>query len=76
MSRGRFAGRAAVVTGASRGIGRSIAELLAAEGAMVVAAADEGVLLGEVVSEIAAAGGTARASVGDLADPEVVGASR
>ena len=36
---GRMAGRTAVVTGASRGIGRTIAELLAAEGARVVCVA-------------------------------------
>ncbi len=35
MSAGRFAGRRAVVTGASRGIGAGIAERLAAEGAAV-----------------------------------------
>jgi meso-butanediol dehydrogenase/(S,S)-butanediol dehydrogenase/diacetyl reductase len=38
---------------------------------MVVAAADEGALVEEVVSGITAVGGTAKASAGDLADPQV-----
>ena len=36
---GRFAGKAALVTGASRGIGEAAARALAAEGAAVVLAA-------------------------------------
>jgi NAD(P)-dependent dehydrogenase (short-subunit alcohol dehydrogenase family) len=39
LSDGRFAGRVAIVTGASRGIGETIAKALAAEGAAVVVAA-------------------------------------
>jgi 3-oxoacyl-[acyl-carrier protein] reductase len=52
--------RVALVTGASRGIGRAIAGRLAARGAMVVAAA-RGDNAGPVAAEIAAAGGRAEA---------------
>ena len=71
---GRLAGRAAIVTGASRGLGRSIALALAAEGAAVaVAARTEQVwndklpgTIGETVAEIEAAGGRAVAIRADL----------
>jgi 3-oxoacyl-[acyl-carrier protein] reductase len=52
--------RIAIVTGASRGIGRGIARMLAARGAHVVATA-RGENAQPVVDEIAAAGGSAEA---------------
>ena len=70
----RLAGRTAIVTGASRGLGRAIALALAAEGAAVaVAARTEQVwndklpgTIGETVAEIEAAGGRAVAIRADL----------
>jgi 3-oxoacyl-[acyl-carrier protein] reductase len=62
-----LAGRVAIVTGASRGIGRAIASRLAARGAHVVAAA-RGDETGAVVEAIAAAGGRAEAAKVDVTD--------
>ncbi|MGC4073626.1 MAG: glucose 1-dehydrogenase [Nibricoccus sp.] len=66
----KLTGKSALVTGASKGIGASIAKHLAAEGASVVvnyasskAGADK------VVSEITAAGGKAVAIHGDVSKP-------
>ncbi len=53
-----LSGRVALVTGASRGIGRAIATKLAAQGATVVAAARER-NASDTVDGITAAGGTA-----------------
>src|SRR3954469_18029150 len=74
---GRLEGRVAIVTGASRGLGRSIAKALAAEGAAVaVAARTEQVwndrlpgTIGETVAEIEEAGGRAVAVRADLLEP-------
>ena len=64
----RLSGKAAVVTGASKGIGAGIAKALAAEGAAVVvnyASSKEGAE--KVVAEIKAKGGKAVAVQGDVA---------
>jgi 7-alpha-hydroxysteroid dehydrogenase len=75
---GRLLGQTAIVTGASRGLGRSIAVALAAEGAAVAVVArteqvwDERLpgTIGETVAAIEAAGGTAVPIRADLLDRE------
>ena len=61
-------GQVALVTGASRGIGRAVALALADLGAQIVAAARNRQLLDQLVAEIEEAGGKAAAVVFDLAD--------
>lgn len=62
-----LSGKVAVVTGASRGIGRSIALALAAQGAKVVASARNAEALAELTAEIKSSGGEALAVAGDVA---------
>ena len=77
---GRLAGRAAIVTGGSRGLGRAIALALAADGAAVaVVGRTEQVwddrlpgTIGETVAEVEAAGGRAVPIRADLTDRDDV----
>jgi short-subunit dehydrogenase len=67
-----LAGKIAIVTGASRGIGKAIALLLARSGATVVLAARSAAPLREVVDEIRKESGQALALPTDLTrDPEI-----
>ena len=68
-------GKAAIVTGASRGIGAAAARELAAAGVKVVLAARSAAQLEDVVAEIEAAGGEATAVACDVSRyPDVEGA--
>ena len=68
-----LSGRIAVVTGASRGIGRAIATMLAAQGATVVAAA-RGQNAAATVEAIAAAGGKADVASLDVGESAAIDA--
>ena len=68
-----FAGKLALVTGASRGIGAATAEALAAAGAHVILVARTSAALEEVEERIHAAGGSATIAPLDLTDGEGIG---
>lgn len=65
-----LAGKVAIVTGASSGIGRAIALLFAAQGAAVVLTARREAQLDDVAATIRAADGRAHVSAGDISQAE------
>jgi 3-oxoacyl-[acyl-carrier protein] reductase len=67
-----FVNRTAVVTGAGRGIGRAIAEMLAGHGVTVICVSKSAESCGSAAAAITAAGGRARALAVDVADGPAV----
>src|SRR5207247_941129 len=67
---GRIEGRVAVVTGAGQGIGRAVADRLAAEGARVVGGDIDASLVERMVVELQKTGATAVGVVGDVTEPQ------
>jgi NAD(P)-dependent dehydrogenase (short-subunit alcohol dehydrogenase family) len=67
-----LSGQTAVVTGASSGIGRAIAERIGASGAHVLLSGRTESPMRESAAKIVAAGGRATVDVGDVRDPDTV----
>jgi len=68
----KIQGHGALVTGASRGLGRALAEQLAARGARVALVARDAGPLRDVVAGIRARGGDAHAIAGDIAAKDAI----
>ena len=68
----KIQGQGALVTGASRGLGRALAEQLAARGARVALVARDAGPLRDVVAGIRARGGDAHAIAGDIAAKDAI----
>lgn len=68
----QITGKLALVTGASSGIGKATAELLAARGARVILVARSAVKLERIAEDINVKGGDAHTIAADLANPEAV----
>lgn len=69
MARRHIQGLRVLITGASQGIGRALAEAAAARGARVLAAARSGSLLAELAATVRAAGGVIQTVEADVTDP-------
>ncbi|MEK6234347.1 MAG: SDR family NAD(P)-dependent oxidoreductase, partial [Planctomycetales bacterium] len=67
-----LSGQVAVVTGASRGIGREISLTLARSGAKLACVARNAEKLAEIVQDVRETGGEAEAFSCDVADPDSV----
>ena len=65
-----LSGKVAIITGASRGIGKAIALRLAEHGASVVLNGTREQLLSELADQITATGGQSAFVTGDVADPQ------
>ncbi len=72
MSEKELQGRVAVITGASKGLGKQMAESLAAEGAVVALVARNKELLDGVAAGIGQQGGKAEVIVADVTDESAV----
>jgi NAD(P)-dependent dehydrogenase (short-subunit alcohol dehydrogenase family) len=70
---GQLAGRVALITGASKGVGRVMSRMFAGEGAAVICAARSRDLVDETAAMIKTDGGRAIALVGDVStEPDVL----
>src|SRR5947207_12748295 len=67
-----LAGKIALITGASSGIGWALAKALAGEGCKVGLIARRQELLSQLAGEIAAAGGAAAVAIADVAQHESI----
>ena len=75
MTDRKLEGRVALITGASRGIGRAIARGYAQEGATIAVTARTEADLSSLVQEVGQAGGTALPICADLTDGSAAAAS-